>query len=140
MASNFRSEDRQNSGDKVFKGIRVGKKDDLLFRTFLDANDFSKNSRRAFTQDIRKFAKWFSSANKESFTVERVTTRDTAHIGIKLHPHLLRHTMAHKFLEDNGNDLVGLAQILGHESLNTTARYTKRSAEQLSDAAERVVY
>ena len=48
--------------------------------------------------------------------------------------------MAHKFLEDNGNALVALAQILGHESLNTTARYTKRSEQQLANASERLNY
>ena len=49
-------------------------------------------------------------------------------------------TFAHGYLEVNPGDLVGLAQILGHESLDTTARYTKRSQDQLGDAAERLDY
>ncbi len=64
----------------------------------------------------------------------------SALIAVKMHPHLLRHTMAHQYLDDNPGDLVGLAQILGHENLNTTARYTKRTEGQLSEAAERLSY
>jgi len=58
--------------------------------------------------------------------------------GIKLHPHLLRDTFAHQCLADSGSDIVSLAQILGHESLNTTAKYTRRTGEQLAGAAERL--
>jgi site-specific recombinase XerD len=312
MVSNFRQQARQNSGDNVFRGMSVGQKEGSLFTDFLDAHDFSADTRKAFCNDARKFARWFALANHEPLVVKRVTTRDIAdfrdhlrrdreqavstvnralvtvrrffgwlaeqgHIksnpakpikelrkqdlapkglegnhvrrllrevelrediranaifslflytgcrvsdlvklelddlmiaersgsaafrfgkgkkqrtvplplaarkalqayldarpaisssrvflgergpltergvralcdkfsaitGIKLHPHLLRHTMAHRFLDDNDKDLVALAQILGHENLNTTARYTKRTEQKLSEASERLTY
>jgi site-specific recombinase XerD len=72
--------------------------------------------------------------------VRAICDRYSAFCGFKIYPHLLRHTMAHQFLADNNNDLVALAQILGHENLNTTARYTKRTEQQLGDAADRLDY
>jgi site-specific recombinase XerD len=310
--SNSRPEDRQNSSDNVFRSIHVGADEPSLFATFINANDFSANTRRAMIQDVRKFALWFAEANSEPFVVGRVTTRDISdfrdhlrrdrgqavntvnrclvtlrrflswladegHVsanvakpvkelrrqqlapqglerpqvrrllrevelrgdlraaaifnsflytgcrigdlvgldlqdlmiaersgtavfqhgkgnkqrsvplplaarrtlqtyletrppvdstkvfvgergpltdrgvrclfdkyslfcGFKIYPHLLRHTFAHQFLADNENDLVSLAQILGHENLNTTKRYVQRTQDELGEASDRLSY
>lgn len=72
--------------------------------------------------------------------VRNLCDKYSAICGFKIHPHLLRHTMAHQFLADNQNDLVSLAQILGHENLNTTSRYTRRTHDQLGEASDRLSY
>lgn len=308
--SNFRSQDSHNSIDMQLSGIPIGKDEGSQFIRFLDAGDYSLNSRKTLAQDFKKFVRWFAESNRESFSVQRVTTRDvtdfkdylrrskgqavntvnrclvtlrryfgwlvdqgqlkanvaqpvkelkrqqlapkgmerkdvrrllrelelrqdvranaifhlflytgcrvgdvaaletddlqlsersgtfrfgkgakerwiplplparralqsyletrppvvsnglfigergplsesgirqmcdkySAIIGVHIHPHLLRHTMAHQYLEDNPGDLVGLAQILGHENLNTTKRYVQKTKQQLSDAADRITY
>lgn len=60
--------------------------------------------------------------------------------GVKVHPHLLRHCFGRQFLEANQNDLVALAALMGHESLDTTRRYVQRTSEQLEAASERMGY
>jgi integrase/recombinase XerC len=72
--------------------------------------------------------------------VRALCRKYSALIGVRLHPHVFRHTMAKQFLVDNGNDLVSLAQILGHENLQTTSRYSQRGAEQLAEGVERLSY
>jgi|SaaInlV_200m_DNA_3_1039701.scaffolds.fasta_scaffold12744_2 site-specific recombinase XerD len=51
--------------------------------------------------------------------------------------HTLRHTFATNYLKANPGQLVELAALLGHESLNTTAIYTKASITQLAQAVEK---
>jgi len=72
--------------------------------------------------------------------VRALCRKYSALIGVRLHPHLCRHTMAKQFLADNANDLVSLAQILGHENLQTTSRYSQRNEDQLAEASERLTY
>jgi site-specific recombinase XerD len=49
----------------------------------------------------------------------------------------LRHTFGLNYLHQNPGKLVQLANLLGHESLDTTAIYTQPSGEELAEDLER---
>jgi len=51
-------------------------------------------------------------------------------------PHTFRHTVATRLVRDPGVDLVTAATFLGHARLDTTARYSRPSEEDLEGAAE----
>lgn len=57
----------------------------------------------------------------------------------KMHPHAWRHLFA-KQCKANGIDLDELADILGHNNLNTTAIYTKTSMKEKKNKLERIRY
>src|SRR5207244_8603050 len=69
-------------------------------------------------------------------SVQAVVARLAGHAGIQrisVSAHTLRHTFAVYYLQRHPGKLRALADLLGHESLDTTALYTKRSEEHTSE-------
>ncbi len=52
--------------------------------------------------------------------------------------HTLRHTFAMFYLKDNPGDLIGLATLLGHSSLDTTRIYGQPTSEMLASRLDRL--
>lgn len=50
--------------------------------------------------------------------------------------HVLRHTFASNYLQENMGDVMGLATLLGHDSLDTTRIYSQPTLDQLADRVD----
>ena len=99
--------------------------------------------------------KWLESNNKESGYIfcnkrgERLTTRGVAHqlkeLAIKykmnpnvVYPHSFRHRFAKNFL-DKYNDIALLADLMGHESIETTRIYLRRTSEEQQEIVNKII-
>jgi integrase/recombinase XerC len=72
-----------------------------------------------------------------SRAVGRLTRRIGARAGIALSPHVLRHTFVTRLVR-SGADLVVVAELAGHRSLETTRRYSLPTEEDREAAVEAV--
>ena len=85
-----------------------------------------------------KYASLFISQRGEALTasgVWRMLSKYARQAGLDhVSPHVLRHSFASLLLREQQIDLVTVADLLGHQSVNTTMRYT-RSTEANRQAA-----
>ncbi|GAC1405367.1 MAG: hypothetical protein NVSMB49_24670 [Ktedonobacteraceae bacterium] len=68
-----------------------------------------------------------------------IVVRDAATrrlLSVQTSTHTLRHTSARNYLADYPGDIVGLAAVPGHTSLDTTKIYSQPTVEQFSTRME----
>ena len=71
-----------------------------------------------------------------SSAIWRVVKKYGQRAGLEISPHTLRHTFGTRLVRRKGIDLVTVAAMMGHESLETTAIYTQPSEEDMAEAVE----
>ncbi len=142
---------------KVFAqtGIRIA---ELKFFTVEDLDTYIKVTNKGKTRtvivrqdlvrELRKYARDNRIKQGAIFTYSERTIRNhlknvASHAHVKkslIHPHAFRHFFAIQFLEQNSDNFMELADILGHENLETTRVYLRTTDKMKKQKLERMKF
>jgi integrase/recombinase XerC len=115
-------------------------RDQLLLHGGNSRGRGSANSARAGRAVVHRDALFLNYAGRRltQRSVGRIVKKYVrlANINWDLHPHSLRHAFATHLLAD-GADLRAIQELLGHQSLSTTQKYTHSSIRQLMDVYDK---
>ena len=122
----------------------------LLVRGGKGAKDRVVPVSQSLLEEIRSYLKSRDDASEYLLVEERRSSKDSIstktvwyllkrygkRAGLKVTPHMLRHSFATHMLE-NGVDIRAIQELLGHSNLSTTQIYTKVTVEHLRKAQEK---
>ena len=104
--------------------------------------------RQDLARELRKYCRAEKIKEGQIFRLHRTTIwrRLKKYAGMakvkssKVHPHSFRHMFSKLYLAQTGNDYMGLADILGHNSLDTTRIYQVSSDQEKREKLERLKF
>ena len=126
---------------RLFVRNGKGRKDrvvPLVGQALLALDSYLREVRHALVRDPREQAAFLSAIGTRlsSTMLERQVRGYGKTLGLRVTPHLLRHSCATHLLR-HGADVREIQQLLGHRTLETTALYTKVDVKDLGEVMAR---
>jgi len=135
-----------NYEERLLKVTGKGNKERILpvgrhalhaIKNYLEATEHLREKRKEYHEDTPLFVNQ-RGGRLSSRSIRRIVKRYAIECGVspEISPHSMRHTFATHML-DGGADLRSVQELLGHESLSTTQKYTHVTLDRLMEVYDK---